>query len=206
MTFRIPGDTLVLATGNPGKVREMQERLAELGVTVKAQKEFGVEGPKETGLTFVENAILKARHAAAETGLPAVADDSGLEVDALGGAPGIHSARYAGEDGNDAANNAKLLDALADIPDAQRAARFHCIIVLLRHAADPTPLVVTGSWEGRIGREPRGANGFGYDPLFLFGDGSRSAAELDKAEKGRLSHRGQALAKLQEALGTRSSA
>ena len=199
-TFRIPGETLVLATGNPGKVAEMQERLASFGVTVKAQKEFGIVGPEETGLTFVENAIIKARHAAAETGLPAVADDSGLEVDALDGAPGIYSSRYAGEEGNDAANNARLLDELKNVPDDQRNARFRCVIVLMRHAADPMPLIVSGTWEGFIAREPRGGNGFGYDPLFLFGDDFRSAAELDKAGKGRLSHRGQALDALQAAL------
>lgn len=199
-SFRIPGDILVLATSNPGKVAEMQDRLASLGVAVKAQKDFGVVGPEETGLTFVENAILKARHAAAETGLPAVADDSGLEVDALNGEPGIYSSRYAGEDGNDAANNAKLLDALGDVPDAERTARFRCVIVLLRHAADPTPLIVSGTWEGRIALEPKGENGFGYDPLFLFGEDDRSAAELDKVGKGRLSHRGQALDALQTAL------
>ncbi|MDX1443089.1 MAG: RdgB/HAM1 family non-canonical purine NTP pyrophosphatase [Gammaproteobacteria bacterium] len=203
MSFRIPGDTLVLATGNPGKVREMQDRLAALGVTVKAQKEFNVEGPEETGLTFVENAILKARHAAAETGLPALADDSGLEVDVLDGAPGIYSARFAGKDGDDAANNAKLLEALRDVPAEDRTARFRCVIALLRHAKDPTPLIVTGTWEGRIASESRGENGFGYDPLFLFGEplpDGRSAAELDKQEKGRLSHRGQALDALQAAL------
>ena len=203
MSFRIPGDTLVLATGNSGKVREMQDRLAALGVTVKAQKEFNVEGPEETGLTFVENAILKARHAAAETGLPALADDSGLEVDVLDGAPGIYSARFAGKDGDDAANNAKLLEALRDVPAEDRTARFRCVIALLRHAKDPTPLIVTGTWEGRIASESRGENGFGYDPLFLFGEplpDGRSAAELDKQEKGRLSHRGQALDALQAAL------
>jgi XTP/dITP diphosphohydrolase len=199
--FRIPGNTVVLATGNPGKVAEMQDRLAAFGLEVRAQSAFAIDSAEETGLSFVENAILKARHAARATGLPALADDSGLEVDALDGAPGIYSARYAGTAGDDAANNVKLLQALADIADAERSARFRCVIAVMRHATDPTPLIVTGTWEGRIGHEPRGSNGFGYDPLFLFdaGDGrfTRTAAELDKQEKSRLSHRGQALAALQ---------
>lgn len=199
-SFRIPGNTVVLATGNPGKVAEMQDRLATFGLEVRAQSEFDIGNAEETGLSFVENAILKARHAAHATGLPALADDSGLEVDALDGAPGIYSARYAGTDGDDAANNAKLLQALADVPGTERTARFRCVIAVMRHATDPTPLIVTGTWEGRIGHEPRGSNGFGYDPLFLFDDGQaddgRSAAELEKDEKGRLSHRGQALRQL----------
>lgn len=197
--MNIPGNTLVLATGNPGKVAEMQDRLRAAGLTVRAQSDFNIDSADETGLSFVENAIIKARHAARETGLPAIADDSGLEVDALNGAPGIYSARFAGEDGNDAANNRKLLDELKNIADDNRSARFRCVIALLRHAADPTPLIVTGTWEGRIAREPRGDNGFGYDPIFLFDD-ERSAAELSREEKGRLSHRGQALQQLETLL------
>lgn len=195
-SFRIPGDTLVLATGNRGKVAEMAELLRPLGLQVRPQTELGVTPPDETGLSFIENAILKARHAAAETGLPALADDSGLEVDALNGAPGIYSARYAGMDGNDAANNAKLLHALSDVPADQRTARFRCAIALLRHAADPMPLIATGTWEGRVLEAPRGANGFGYDPLFLPHGLERTSAELDKAEKNTLSHRARALQQL----------
>ncbi len=192
----LPGNTLVLATGNRGKLAEIQALLAPLGLEVKAQSEFGVEPPEETGLSFVENAILKARHASRVTGLPALADDSGLEVDALHGAPGIYSARYAGADGDDAANNAKLLDALAGVPDDRRTARFRCAVALVRHADDPMPTIVSGSWEGRILAAPRGENGFGYDPLFLPAGMERASAELGKEEKNRLSHRGQALAAL----------
>lgn len=189
----LAGDTLVLATGNRGKCAEIQALLAPLGLTVQAQSQFGVVPAEETGLSFIENAILKARHAAAATGLPALADDSGLEVDALDGAPGIYSARYAGE-GGDAANNAKLLGALDGVHD--RTARFRCVIALLRHARDPMPLVVSGTWEGRILEAPRGANGFGYDPLFLPVGLDCSAAELAADDKNRISHRGQALAAL----------
>ncbi|HEX7030832.1 MAG TPA: XTP/dITP diphosphatase [Gammaproteobacteria bacterium] len=192
----LPGNTLVLATGNRGKLAEIQALLAPLGLEVKAQSEFGVEPPEETGLSFVENAILKARHASRVTGLPALADDSGLEVDALHGAPGIYSARYAGTDGDDAANNAKLLDALGGVPDEKRTARFRCAVALVRHADDPMPTIVSGSWEGRILAAPRGENGFGYDPLFLPTGMEKTSAELGKEEKNRLSHRGQALAAL----------
>ncbi|HEX7046161.1 MAG TPA: RdgB/HAM1 family non-canonical purine NTP pyrophosphatase [Gammaproteobacteria bacterium] len=194
--------TLVLATGNRGKLAEIQALLAPLGMDVKAQSEFGVEAPEETGLSFVENAILKARHASRVTGMPALADDSGLEVDALDGAPGIYSARYAGTDGDDTANNAKLLAALADFPAEERGARFRCAIALLRHANDPMPVLVSGTWEGRILDAPRGDAGFGYDPLFLPEGFEKSAAELDRKEKNRLSHRGKALAALVEHLRT----
>lgn len=197
--MKLPGRVLVLATANAGKRAEIQSLLAPLGLDVKVQSEFGVDAPEETGLSFIENAILKARHAAKATGLPALADDSGLEVDALDGAPGIYSARYAGTPG-DAANNAKLLQSLAGLPDAQRGARFRCALALLRHAADPMPLVVSGTWEGRILDAPRGENGFGYDPLFLPDGMDRTSAELGKEEKNRLSHRGQALAALLERL------
>ncbi|HEX6929311.1 MAG TPA: RdgB/HAM1 family non-canonical purine NTP pyrophosphatase [Gammaproteobacteria bacterium] len=194
--MRLPGKTLVLATGNRGKLAEIQALLAPINLEVKAQSGFGVEPPEETGLSFIENAILKARHAARVTGLPALADDSGLEVDALDGAPGIRSARYAGAEGDDAANNAKLLDSLAGLPADRRTARFRCAIALLRHANDPMPVIVSGTWEGRILDAPRGDNGFGYDPLFLPAGMDRTSAELGKEEKNRMSHRGQALAAL----------
>jgi len=204
--MKLPAPTLVLATGNRGKLAEIRDLLAPLGLDVKAQSEFGVEPPEETGLSFIENAILKARHAAHVTGLPSLADDSGLEVDALNGEPGIYSARYAGRDGDDAANNAKLLTALEHVPAEQRTARFRCVIAVLRHAADPMPAIVSGTWEGRILHAPRGGNGFGYDPLFAPAGMDRTSAELDKAEKNRRSHRGQALAalvkQLQDATGT----
>lgn len=196
-------NTLVLATGNPGKLAEMQALLAPLGLEVKAQSAFGVEPPEETGLSFIENAILKARHATRVTGLPALADDSGLEVDALDGAPGIYSARYAGTDGDDAANNRKLLDALAGIADERRTARFRCVIALLRHAGDPMPRIAAGTWEGRILDAPRGHKGFGYDPLFLPEGMDRTSAELDKTEKNRISHRGRALHALFDMLSER---
>jgi XTP/dITP diphosphohydrolase len=186
---------LVLATGNPGKVREIAALLAPAGVTIVAQAEFGLESAEETGATFVENAILKARHAAAGSRLPAIADDSGLVVDALGGAPGIRSARYAGE-GGDAANITRLLDALDGVPPERRGARFVCVAVMLRHAADPLPIVCEGRWEGAIAPTPRGTGGFGYDPVFIPSGESRSAAELEPDLKNRLSHRGRAFAQL----------
>jgi XTP/dITP diphosphohydrolase len=167
--------------------------------TNSPQKRLGVEDVPETGLTFVENALIKARHAAAVTGLPALADDSGLIVDALGGAPGLYSARYAGQPTSDAANNAKLLEAMRDVPDDQRRARFYAVIVLLRHPEDPQPLIAEGAWEGQITRELRGNGGFGYNPLFLDPDHGLTAAEMDTALKNRLSHRARAL----EALGQR---
>ncbi len=187
---------IVLASGNRGKVREFNELLAGLDLEVVPQSEFGVPDAAETGLSFVENAIIKARNAAQHTGLPALADDSGLEVDALHGAPGIHSARYAGPGASDRENLDKLLAELKDVPDEQRSARFQCVIVFLRHAADPTPIICQGTWEGRILHAPRGANGFGYDPVFYVPTHDCSAAELPSEVKNRLSHRGQALAKL----------
>jgi XTP/dITP diphosphohydrolase len=189
-------DRIVLATGNLGKVRELGAMLADLGVHVLPQSDFGVPEAEETGLSFVENAILKARNAAAHTGQPAIADDSGIEVDALNGAPGIYSARYAGTDGDDAANNAKLLAALAELPPAARSARFRSVVVFMRHADDPSPLIAEGAWEGRILDAPRGSGGFGYDPLFQVAGRDVSAAELPAEEKNRLSHRGQALRRL----------
>jgi len=191
---------VVLATGNPGKVRELAELLSAFGLDIVAQSDLGVESAEETGLTFIENAILKARHAAQITGLPAIADDSGLAVDALGGAPGIYSARYAGEDASDQQNLEKLLQALENVPDGQRQAQFHCVLVYLRHADDPTPLVFHGSWEGEITRSAAGAGGFGYDPIFSVPALGKTAAELSKAEKGAVSHRGKALTLLLEAM------
>jgi len=191
---------VVLATGNPGKVRELAELLSAFGLDIVAQSDLGVESAEETGLTFIENAILKARHAAQITGLPAIADDSGLAVDALGGAPGIYSARYAGEDASDQQNLEKLLQALENVPDGQRQAQFHCVLVYLRHAEDPTPLVFHGSWAGEITRSASGNGGFGYDPIFAVPALGKTAAELSKAEKGAVSHRGKALTLLLEAM------
>lgn len=191
---------VVLATGNAGKVRELAEPLAEFGLEIIAQTDLGVEGPEETGLTFIENALLKARHAARETGLPAIADDSGLAVESLGGAPGIYSARYAGPDASDQQNVEKLLEALQDVADAQRQAAFHCVLVYLRHADDPTPLVFHGRWPGVITHQPVGEGGFGYDPVFFVPQQGKTAAEMTKPEKLAVSHRGQALALLLDAL------
>ena len=191
---------LVLATGNAGKLREMRAILAPWSVDVRPQSEFTGAAAEETGLSFVENAILKARFAAEASGLPAIADDSGLEVDALHGAPGIYSARYAGPGADDAANNARLLQELDAMPDAARAARYRCAMVFLRWPLDPSPLVRQASWEGRIARVPRGSGGFGYDPLFLVGDGEVTAAEMEPARKNEVSHRGKALRALVAAL------
>jgi XTP/dITP diphosphohydrolase len=191
---------IVLASSNAGKVREINQMLAGHGLEVLPQSEFGVPDIEETGLSFVENAILKARNAARHAGLPAIADDSGLEVDALGGAPGIYSARYAGPGAGDEANLRKLLADLEHVPDEARTARFQCLMVYLRHADDPTPLLFQGTWEGRITRAPRGANGFGYDPVFFVPTHGCTAAELAPEEKNRLSHRGQALQRLVAAL------
>ncbi|EOE6915069.1 XTP/dITP diphosphatase [Cronobacter turicensis] len=191
---------VVLATGNAGKVRELASLLQEFGLDVVAQTELGVESAEETGLTFIENAILKARHAAQVTGFAAIADDSGLSVDALGGAPGIYSARYAGSDASDRENLEKLLVALHDVPDEQRQAQFHCVLVYMRHADDPTPLVFHGVWSGVITRAPAGQGGFGYDPIFFVPSLGKTAAELTREEKSAISHRGQALQLLLEAM------
>jgi XTP/dITP diphosphohydrolase len=191
---------IVLASGNPGKVREINQLLAELDLHVAPQSDYGVAEAEETGLTFIENAILKARNAASHTGLPALADDSGLEVDALNGAPGIYSARYAGAGAGDRANLQKLLEALREVPEAQRSARFQCLMVYMRHSEDPTPLICQGTWEGRILFEPRGEGGFGYDPVFLVPTHNCSSAELEPEVKNALSHRGQALRQLLAAL------
>lgn len=184
---------LVAATGNRGKLVELERLLDGLGWEVVAQSAFGVEPPPEDGLTFVENAIAKARHAAQRTGRPALADDSGLVVDALGGAPGVHSARYAGAEAGDEANNEKLVRALEGVPGAERTARFECAVVWMRGPRDPVPLIARGTWTGRVLDAPRGANGFGYDPLFLDPAACRTAAELEPERKDALSHRGQAL-------------
>lgn len=191
MTMRV-----VLATGNAGKLREFADLLAPAGFEFVSQATFGIEPPEETGDTFVANALLKARNAARLAGLPAMADDSGLEVDALQGAPGVYSARYAGAHASDADNVAKLLQALADVPDAARTARFRCVIALVASADDPKPLIGTGEWQGRILRAPRGSAGFGYDPIFEDVASGCSAAELSAAEKHARSHRGAALAAL----------
>ncbi|BDU17960.1 RdgB/HAM1 family non-canonical purine NTP pyrophosphatase [Lysobacter auxotrophicus] len=190
----------VIASSNQGKLREIRELLGDTGIEIVTQGELGVADADETGLTFVENALLKARKASRETGLPALGDDSGLCVDALGGAPGLYSARYAGEHGNAGANIDKLLHELRDVPDAQRTAHFHAVIVLLRHADDPQPIIAEGMWRGRVLHERRGDGGFGYDPVFLDIQQGLSAAELDKDLKNRISHRGLALAELKRRL------
>ena len=187
---------LVLASGNAGKLVELRELLADSDYALHAQSEFGVQDVDETGLTFVENALLKARHAARETGLPALGDDSGLCVDALGGAPGLYSARYAGPHGDAKANIAKLLDALRDLPDAARTAHFHAVVVLLRTPDDPQPIIAEGRWPGRILHAPRGNGGFGYDPVFVDPASGRTFGELPAETKNALSHRGRALATL----------
>ena len=191
---------LVLASGNPGKLKELSALLVDLGYELHAQSEFDVPEVDETGTTFVENAIIKARHAAALTGLPALADDSGIEVDALDGAPGVYSARFSGPGASDADNNALLVETLSDIPSRQRSARYRAVIVLMRHAADPSPLICEGSWEGIIQLEPAGDGGFGYDPHFFLPDRGCTSAQLSAAEKNRLSHRGKALAELKRRL------
>lgn len=200
---------IVLASSNVGKLKELQSMLAALPVNIIAQSELGVVDAEETGLTFIENAIIKARHASAITGLPSIADDSGLAVDALGGAPGIYSARYAQLPANvkglalDQANNTKLIEALREIPDHQRGAQFHCVLVFMRHAADPTPLVCHGQWHGSILHATAGAGGFGYDPLFLVPGRGCSSAELSADEKNHISHRAQASQLLLAALNAR---
>ena len=196
---------VVLASGNKGKLRELSDILRVRDVELLAQSEFSVSEVAETGLTFVENALIKARHACVETGLPAIADDSGIEVDALNGEPGIYSARYSGVSGPDAdaENNAKLLRELAQVEEADRTARFQCVIVFLRHQNDPMPLICQGTWEGRILFEESGANGFGYDPLFYVPTHSCASAELSAEVKNSLSHRGQALRSLLACWNTR---
>ena len=191
---------LVIASNNAGKIAELDHLLSPLGLEPVAQGELGVTEAEEPAVTFVENAILKARNAARQTGLPALADDSGLAVDALDGQPGVRSARYAGPQASDADNVQALLAALKDVPDKERTAQFHCVLVYLRHADDPTPIICHGRWPGRILFEPKGDGGFGYDPVFLVPEYFRSAAELTREQKGRTSHRGRALASLLEQL------
>ena len=187
---------VVLATGNAGKLGEMRAILADHELEIVAQAVLGIEPPVEDGDSFAANALIKARHAAAHAGLPAIADDSGLEVDALGGRPGLHSARYAGPEADYRANNAKLLAELAGVPDDRRGARYRCAMVFVRHAADPAPIIAEAAWEGSIAGAPRGTGGFGFDPLFIVAGAGRTVAEIPAAEKNRASHRGQALGQL----------
>lgn len=191
---------LVFASNNAGKVREVADLMAGAELELLPQSHYCVPEAEETAVTFVENALIKARNACLHTSVPAIADDSGLEVDALDGEPGVRSARYAGGEADDQSNNQRLLDELLDLAPEQRRARFQCVMVALRHAADPTPLICQGSWEGVIVESPRGGQGFGYDPLFLLPELGLTAAELDRATKGRLSHRGQALRALLDRL------
>jgi XTP/dITP diphosphohydrolase len=193
-------EQLVIASNNKGKISEFTHLLAPLNLVPVPQGELGVGEAEEPAVTFVENAILKARHAARETGLPALADDSGLAVDALNGAPGVRSARYAGAGASDLDNLNALLQTMADVPDGQRGAQFHCVLVYLRHTDDPTPIICHGRWSGSILRAPQGDGGFGYDPIFLCPEQNCSASELTRDEKNRISHRGQALALLMEQL------
>ena len=194
---------LVVATANAGKLREIRALLADLPFEVVSQTALGVESAQETGASFLENALLKARHAAAATGAAVIADDSGLEVDALGGAPGVHSARYAGPNSDDTANNAKLLTQLQGVPQNRRQARYRCVLVYLPAASGAVPTVAEGVWEGEVALAPRGHGGFGYDPYFWLPERRCTAAELNAEEKNRLSHRGQAMRLLQAALRVR---
>lgn len=189
---------IVLASGNQGKLREFADLFAPMNIEVIPQSEFDVPEAEETGLSFVENAIIKARNAAHHTGLPAIADDSGIEVDYLLGAPGIYSARYSGENASDEANLKALLSALDGVPEKERAARYQCVLVMMRHSKDPTPLICQASWEGAILTEPRGDGGFGYDPIFWVPELETSAAELSSEQKHAISHRGKALRQLMD--------
>jgi XTP/dITP diphosphohydrolase len=198
--MKAPARRLVIATGNAGKLREFRSLLAGMPFELTSSAELGLSLPAETGATFVANALLKARHAASLSGSAAVADDSGLEVDALHGAPGIYSARYAGSDADDAANNAKLLRALTRLPQGQRRARYRCALVFVRSFDDPAPLIAEADWEGFILDAPRGAGGFGYDPFFWLPELNQTAAELPSEEKNRLSHRGKAMRALRDQL------
>jgi XTP/dITP diphosphohydrolase len=199
------GKRFVLASNNPGKVREIGQLLAGQDIEVLPQNDFDVPEAEETGLTFVENAILKARNAAHHSGLPAIADDSGIEVDALNGAPGIYSARFAGVGASDEENLQKLLRDIKDVPENKRTARFQCLMVYMRHENDPTPLICQGTWEGRILFEPSGSGGFGYDPIFYVPEQNCASAELAPEVKNRLSHRGQAIRKLVSVLQAAAS-
>lgn len=194
---------LILASGNTGKLKEFSDLLAPLGWQVEPQSVYQVEEAEETGLTFVENALIKARNAAQATGCAALADDSGIEVDALKGAPGIYSARFAGPGSSDAENNGRLLKELEGLPPEERTARYWCVLALMRHALDPTPIIIQASWEGQVLTQAQGEGGFGYDPLFWLPDLNKTAAELSKEEKNRVSHRGRASQLLLQALRER---
>jgi XTP/dITP diphosphohydrolase len=198
--------TVVLATGNQGKVKELSALLADHNISIVPQSNFDVPDVAETGTTFVENAIIKARHAAKITGLPAIADDSGLEVDALNGEPGVYSARYAGKNATDDDNTNKLLAAMISVPEIQRNARFHCVLVYMRHENDPTPIICHGVWQGSICNEKHGEQGFGYDPVFWQADRKMTSAQLPRDLKNQLSHRGQALALLVKELAVKKLA
>ncbi|MFV2031895.1 MAG: RdgB/HAM1 family non-canonical purine NTP pyrophosphatase [Gammaproteobacteria bacterium] len=198
--MRLNVKKLVLASGNQAKLKELSSLLEALGYQLYPQAHFGVPEVPETGATFVENAIIKARNAAQHTGLAALADDSGIEVDALNGAPGVYSARFSGADATDDSNNALLVEKLRDIPSDQRTARYRAVIVYMRHAGDPSPIICEGCWGGLIQLEPAGEGGFGYDPYFYLPDQGCTSAELSAEEKNRLSHRGQALRQLLESL------
>ncbi len=198
--MKFPSDKIVLASNNAGKIREINTILEPLQLDVLPMRDFTSEEAVEDGLSFVENAIKKARFASAASGLPAIADDSGIEVDALQGAPGIYSARFAGENASDEENLVKLLKDMETVPQGERSARFQCVMVFMRHPNDPTPVICQGSWEGLILNQPRGSNGFGYDPVFYVPEDSCSAAELPAERKNILSHRGKALQQLLAAL------
>ena len=189
---------IVLASGNIGKLRELSQILSPLGLELIAQSDLNVAEAEETGLSFVENALIKARNAALFTGLPAIADDSGIEVDALHGAPGIYSSRYAGPDASDTDNIEALLEAMKDVPETERTARFQCVVVFMRHAEDPTPLICQGSWQGQILQSPLGDEGFGYDPVFWVSETDCTAAELSPEQKHAISHRGKAMRQFME--------
>ena len=193
---------LVLASGNPGKLRELKAMLEPLGWSVMPQNDWEISEAVEDGLGFIENALIKARHASRHTGLPALGDDSGLVVDALSGAPGIYSSRFAGVDADESANNRKLLGALKGVPESDRGAHFYCAMALVRHSEEPAPLLATGRWDGQILKIPAGAGGFGYDPVFRVPGQGCSAAELPAKIKNRLSHRGQALSEMMEQMGS----
>ncbi len=192
-TLKTTTQKIVLASGNKGKLKEINHRLSHLSYTLISQNSLGIHCAEETGTTFVENALIKARHASKESGLPALADDSGLAVDLLNGAPGIYSARYAGEGATDADNNARLLEQLSPYKETQCSAHFYCVIVYLRHALDPAPIICQAAWHGQIVKEAKGENGFGYDPLFFIPELGVTSAQLSPDEKNQISHRGQAL-------------
>jgi XTP/dITP diphosphohydrolase len=196
---------VVLATGNPGKIREIAAIFSDLDIEIVSQSELGIESPEETGETFVENALLKARFAAEHSGLPAMADDSGIAIDALGGRPGVRSARYAGEGASDEDNLARLLLEMKNVPDANRGGGFHCAAVLVYPDNNDAPVIVEEVWRGMILRERRGSGGFGYDPVFLDPDSQKTGAELSRAEKNRVSHRGKAFRKLRDLIGEKAA-